>query len=631
MSSLRLLKKIRVAGLRLGLVFAATSASAAPPPAKGPQPAYVYPAGARRGQTLKVVVGGRQLQGVQEAVISGGGVTARVLAHERPLRPEERNRMKEELAELKKSGASPAPGRVAELESRLASRSGGALPPALPEAVTLELSVAPDAEPGRRDLRLRARDGLAAPLVFVVGDLPELSFPAVTAITPRPEPGSLRALAQAAGAELRVTPPVMVNGQILAGESDRVRFAGKAGARLVVAVHARALIPYLADAVPGWFQATASLLDAAGRELAFADDFRFQPDPVLAFRLPADGDYTLVLRDALYRGREDFVYRVAIGELPFVAGVFPLGGRAGAEQEFALNGWNLPAPRRLARLPEDVGVVPLELGPCLAATGEVEVEADDLPEWRETADGVGAQPIDVPAVVNGRIERPGDVDEISFYAEAGASLVVEVVARRLRSPLDGVLQVFGPDGKVVATSDDCEDKSDGISTHHADPRVAFVAPAEGRHRVRLGDAQGRGGHDYAYRLKVAPPRPDFELRAVPSSVNLRPGGKTSVTVYALRRDGFKGPITLTLKDTPPWLRLASAFVPADADKAEITLLASGQAGTEVAALHLEGAAMVDGVERRHRVVPAEDRMQAFFYRHLVPAREWTLAVRGREK
>ena len=32
---------------------------------------------------------------------------------------------------------------------------------------------------------------------------------------------------------------------------------------------------------------------------------------------------------AIYRGREDFVYRITIGELPFVTSIFPLGGRAG--------------------------------------------------------------------------------------------------------------------------------------------------------------------------------------------------------------------------------------------------------------------------------------------------------------
>jgi len=34
--------------------------------------------------------------------------------------------------------------------------------------------------------------------------------------------------------------------------------------------------------------------------------------------------------DSLYRGREDFVYRIALGELPLVTGVFPLGGPLGA-------------------------------------------------------------------------------------------------------------------------------------------------------------------------------------------------------------------------------------------------------------------------------------------------------------
>lgn len=599
-----------------------------------PQPGYVFPAGARQGETVRVIVGGRQMQGVQEAFVSGGGVTARVLDHDRPLKPEERNKMREELAALKKQSEAPAPEKIAELERRLATVGGGALPPALQETVTLELTVAPDAAPGPRDLRLRAKNGLAAPLSFVVGDLPEVSFPAVAATMPRPEAGSAKAVAQAANEALTVTPPVVVNGQILPGESDRIRFAGKRGERLIVAVHARVLIPYLADAVPGWFQAAASLLDATGAELAYADDFRFQPDPVLAFRLPTDGDYTLVVRDALYRGREDFVYRVALGELPFVAGVFPLGGAPGREIDFALNGWNLPAAVRRARLPEESGVWPLDLGRCRAATGLVEVAVDDSPEEMEkepVGARKGAQSLTPPVAVNGRIGRPGDVDEFVFAAKAGLPQVVELTARRLRSPLDGAMQVLGPDGKTVAANDDCEDKADGLSTHHADPRILFTPAVDGTYRIRLADAQGRGGHDYGYRLRVGPPRPDFDLRVVPSSVNLRPGASAKVTVYALRRDGFAGKITLALRDPPPGWRLAQAEIGANADKAELTLHASGQVEPGAVALSMEGVARIDGAERRRRVVPADDRMQAFFYRHLVPAHEWVAAVRGREK
>lgn len=625
-----------VCRLALALLLGAAPVLTARAQNNGPQPGYVYPAGAPRGETTRVIVGGRQLQGVEEALVSGEGVTARVLEVERPLKAEERNKMRDELAELRKQTAPPPdPKRIAELQAQLAKLSGGALPPALQETVTVEVCVAADAAPGPRDLRLRGRAGLTPPLVFVVGDLPELSFSPVSATTIRSEPGSAKAVAQALSDTLNVTPPVVVNGQILAGESDRIRFAGKKGARLIVAVHARALIPYLADAVPGWFQAIASLCDAKGREIAFADDFRFQPDPVLAFRLPEDGDYTLIVRDALYRGREDFVYRVALGELPFVSGVFPLGGRPGAETDFVLNGWNLPAASRRARLPESPGFYPLDLGRCRAATGEVEAEVDDWPSVAEIEAGDGAkaaaQPVEPPVVIDGRIERAGDVDEFSFPASAGKPLVLEVTARRLRSPLDGILQVLGPDGKTVASNDDCDDKADGLSTHHADPRVAFTPAVDGVYRARLADTQGRGGHDYGYRLHVGPPRPDFALRVVPSSMNLRRGGSAKATVYALRRDGFAGAIALSLQDAPPGWRVSPAEIPAGAEKTELTISLGPRVEPGVVKLALEGAATAEGGSLRRRAVPADDRMQAFFYRHLVPANEWVAAVRGRDK
>ena len=113
----------------------------------------------------------------------------------------------------------------------------------------------------------------------------------------------------------------------------------------MIAASARELIPYLADAVPGWFQAVLTLYDASGNELAYDDDYRFHPDPVIHYAVPKDGEYSIEIRDALYRGREDFVYRIAIGELPFVTSAFPLGGRAGAKTTVQLTGWNLPASK----------------------------------------------------------------------------------------------------------------------------------------------------------------------------------------------------------------------------------------------------------------------------------------------
>ena len=128
---------------------------------------------------------------------------------------------------------------------------------------------------------------------------------------------------------LDVQLPAVVNGQILSGQVDRYRFAAKKGQHLVLAVSAQQLVPYIADAVPGWFQAAITLSDEQGKELAYAGSYRFHPDPVLHYEVPRDGKYVVEINDSVFRGREDFVYRMALGELPFVTGIFPLGGKAG--------------------------------------------------------------------------------------------------------------------------------------------------------------------------------------------------------------------------------------------------------------------------------------------------------------
>ena len=96
------------------------------------------------------------------------------------------------------------------------------------------------------------------------------------------------------------------------GDVDRFRFTAEKGQKLVIETHARSLIPYLSDAVPGWFQATLSLYDNKGNEVAFVDDYRFNPDPVMFYEIPKSGEFELKICDSIYRGREDFVYRVAI-------------------------------------------------------------------------------------------------------------------------------------------------------------------------------------------------------------------------------------------------------------------------------------------------------------------------------
>ena len=136
-------------------------------------------------------------------------------------------------------------------------------------------------------------------------------------------------------------------------------------------------------------------------------------------------------------------------------------------------------------------------------------------------------------------------------AAQGEKIVAEVDARKLDSPLDSVLKLTDADGRQLAFNDDYADKGDGLQ--HAPCRFLShrrIARRRASIISHLGDAQHKGGAEYAYRLRISEPRPDFALRIVPSSINVRAGGSVPITVYALRKDGFSGEIALTLKDAP---------------------------------------------------------------------------------
>jgi hypothetical protein len=192
-----------------------------------------------------------------------------------------------------------------------------------------------------------------------------------------------------------------------------------------------------------------------------------------------------------------------------------------------------------------------------------------------------------------------------------------------------VLTLTDASGQPLAHNDDCEDPGAGLTTHHADSRLSIVLPSDGVAWVRLGDTQRHGGLEYAYRLRLSPPRPDFALRLVPASINVRGGGTVPLTVYALRKDGFTNEIRLVWKNAPAGFSLSGARVPAGQDQVRITLSAPALDPPGPLRLDLEGRATVEGREVVHRAVPAEDRMQAFAYRHLVPAQEPLVAVNGR--
>ncbi|MGB2862988.1 MAG: hypothetical protein WBC05_06660, partial [Sedimentisphaerales bacterium] len=129
-----------------------------------------------------------------------------------------------------------------------------------------------------------------------------------------------------------------------------------------------------------------------------------------------------------------------------------------------------------------------------------------------------------------------------------------------------------------------------------------------------------------YRLRVAPAQGDFALRVTPSSISMRAGGTVPIWVHALRKDGFDGEIDVALKDAPAGFELCGGRIPAGRNRVRVTLTVPAKAPAEPVAIQLEGRARIGGQTIRRPAVAADDVMQAFLYRHLVPAQEFLVFI-----
>jgi hypothetical protein len=249
---------------------------------------------------------------------------------------------------------------------------------------------------------------------------------------------------------------------------------------------------------------------------------------------------------------------------------------------------------------------------------------DTLPEFLEKEpnnDLRHAQKVTLPVMINGRMDHPGDWDVFQFRGQANQSVVAEVYARRLESPLDSVVKLTDATGKVLAFNDDHEDIGAGANTHHADSYLMARLPADGIYYVHIGDTAHNGGEEYAYRLRISAPQPDFELRVAPSSISLRSKSAANVSVYVIRKDGFNSPIKLALKDAPAGITSSPVTLSPAQAVVGLTVRTSLATTPEPFSLVIEGRAVVEKKEIVHQAVPAEDRMQAFLWRHLVPAQQ----------
>ena len=573
---------------RFVLPFACAGLSALTLNAADPYVGYIYPAGIRAGTTNRLIVGGQALPGAMEGYVSGAGV--RVLAIERvPQSPpppgDQRRHLVNWLERISRGDrAEPAIpekarpdewrsnrwwrvlGTLGALELSMVERdlytrrNALQMSPSLRQQLIVTVAADADAAPGVREFRICGPNGISPPRPLLVSAERRTEEPRFAApFRPVPEPPLVETL------------PQVLDGQIMPGETDRWRLRLKKGRTILLRTVARELQPYIGDAVPGFFNAAIHLRDARGREVGFADDNVYHPDPVLRFTPREDGDYTLEVHDVLYRGREDFVYSILVtgGSVPY--------------------------------------------GPASAVL------------WPKPVDAIPAEAM--IAESRGRIASPGSVTLMSFQVDAPCECVLDLLARRAGSPLDGRLRVLDGAGRELAVFSDVTDAvhCGSIIQSEIDPVGTVVLPAAGTYRVKVEDEAGKGGGAWTYDLRVHRPAPRFAVWLSRSSLPFRARQPVKAKAYVFRRDGFDGPVRLLENE---FVSFRPAEIPAGTNRMEVALFFKGRSSLSPRPVKLYASATAGGVRRKVEIVPSDEYNQAFAWDHLLPSRSFILRSHG---
>jgi len=406
------------------------------------------------------------------------------------------------------------------------------------------LKIAADAPPGRRMIRARGgRTGLTNFRWFFVGGLPE-----------HLEQEKNSSVEQAE----KVTTPVVINGRIgRTLDQDCFRFEARQGQSLVAVVRSHGLdaMGYSRDTM-GFFDASLELLDAQGRVLAESGD-ALGFDPLIQHVIPADGEYVVRVSGLAYKGFPQAVYRLTLGEVPYPIATFPPGGRFGETVDVEVLGPNVPpGTTRKVQLPADGQpgqYVTLEG----LSSGDVPLHSSRWPAVSYATEHPGresAPRLSMPVTVNGRFQGSGGEHWYRLNLAQGEQVTLEIVAQRyLHAPIDTLVEVFGPEGKLVASNDDGEIFASECVHDFVpfDSRLEIKAQAAGEHLVRVAEQTGARGPQAVYRLNVYATQPDFRLFQFPDAVPVwGPGSTAAFCVEVTRLGDLRADIELSVEGLP---------------------------------------------------------------------------------
>jgi hypothetical protein len=393
-----------------------------------------------------------------------------------------------------------------------------------PESAKLEITFTGTVGPQIGGLVLATAEGASEPFYLAVDELPSVA-----------DNGKNHTLAEAQ----EIPPTAAVDGIADGTLPDVYKFQGAAGETVAVEV--------LAARIASELDPIVRLLDANGRELAFADDdLAFGPDGRFTQTLPAAGTYFLDVRDVRYRGGPNFRYRLRLTR--------PVGE----------NRWELAAASRVTT------TSPVE-EKLFAASGATKQFA-------------------APGTIQGTLEKSKERDEWLLTAKAGTH-VFRPITRSAGQAGYLSLAVLKTDGSVLAESAVTENEEQPLT-------VAF--PADGQYRLIVTDLLKRGGPEFKYAVDVAA-HPGFDLAVKPDKATIGTrlplkDGATLIEVVATR-SGYDGPIELAVEPASAGITLLNNVIGAKQPGTKLMLRAAANATAgELLPLRIVGRAEHQGLD-----------------------------------
>ncbi|QDT35778.1 peptidase [Stratiformator vulcanicus] len=344
--------------------------------------------------------------------------------------------------------------------------------------VKVRVRAAEDCKLGEQRVRLRAKTGLSDVATFVVGPYPSVD---------EKEPNNDFEAPQ------QIDRNITIHGVANREDVDYFVIDAAEGERISVEVEGVRL------GSRNFFDPYVAILDEDRFELVVADDTPLvRQDAVASVIAPKDGRYIIEMRESTYRGRGDSYYRLHVGTFPRPTAVYPPGGPRGGSIDLRFIGDPSGAIERNVTLPSEGDWTELEIADDTGVAPSPHrfrlADEQNILEQEPNDDRKQATPGVLPCAFNGIIEKYGDVDHFKFSAKKGQRFDLQCYARRLRSPLDPVVNVYRlENGQGIKGNDD--------QRGQLDSGFDFRVPEDGEYVIRVRDHLGRGGKNFVYRIE----------------------------------------------------------------------------------------------------------------------------------